>query len=320
MKSARSAKRREAIARRVVQGMKVLSVKLMDLEEDIRALWSEFEGLKDGETIMGCSTKQEFCIKILDRTPRAVRYMLTGGNPVANRAGETVSPSDGRGITEVCLKRLGHLDNWREFCQKENWHPLANALPLMDDDALDSLSEDIKKNGLWNPVVIFQGKVLDGRNRLLASAFVDKAPEFYEWVGTDPTDWVMSQNMYRRNMSITEECIAFSETGAQPLGDKRLRYNHKFDAAKEVIAHLVERLKIGEMTVQTAIAKMRELADGKAIREYITLTRAAWKLYRLMPPDIFLKAYHDSLPVLAGHETLEEFKKCFARLEDTINP
>lgn len=110
MKTAKRTKRREALARRVVQGMKVLSVKLMDLEEDIRALWTEFDNLGDGETIMGCATKREFCIKILDRTPRAVRYMLTGGNPLTKRTGETVSPSestgDSRQITDVVWSKV----------------------------------------------------------------------------------------------------------------------------------------------------------------------------------------------------------------------
>src|SRR5215813_1799333 len=81
--------KRNALARAVVKQMKSLLVELKDLEEDIRQLWVEFEQLPTGEKILGCSTKKEFCEKQLGRTPRAVRYMLEGGN---HRRGETVSP------------------------------------------------------------------------------------------------------------------------------------------------------------------------------------------------------------------------------------
>jgi hypothetical protein len=59
----------------------------------VEELWKRFEELKAGETIAGCKTRKEYCERILHRTPRAVRYMLAGGNPVSKRlAGETVSP------------------------------------------------------------------------------------------------------------------------------------------------------------------------------------------------------------------------------------
>jgi hypothetical protein len=89
-------KNRELLAQRVVDRFVALDAKLTDFEADIRALWKEFDSLKTGEKILGCRTRKHFCAKHLHRTPRAVRYMLSGGNPVSKRqkAGETVSPID----------------------------------------------------------------------------------------------------------------------------------------------------------------------------------------------------------------------------------
>ena len=84
-------RRREILARRVIRKVTVLAAKLVDLEADIRQLWREFESLKPGEMILGCRTKKAFCAKFLHRTPRAVRYMLKGGNP-DNWRGEIISP------------------------------------------------------------------------------------------------------------------------------------------------------------------------------------------------------------------------------------
>jgi hypothetical protein len=58
------------------------------------AMASEALGLfvqEGGQVILGCTTKKQFCEEVLRRTPRAVRYLLDGGNH--HRGGETVSPS-----------------------------------------------------------------------------------------------------------------------------------------------------------------------------------------------------------------------------------
>jgi hypothetical protein len=88
---------REVLAQRIIRAVDSLATKLADLEADIRALWTEFENLPKGETILGCSTKKEFCEKQLHRTPRALRYMLKGDSnpdyvPVAQRE-EIISPA-----------------------------------------------------------------------------------------------------------------------------------------------------------------------------------------------------------------------------------
>ena len=79
---------REALAQRVITGCSLIAPKLKALADDIRSLWAEFEALKPSETIYGCATKKEFCTAHLGRTPRAVRYLLAGGN---NSRGEIVS-------------------------------------------------------------------------------------------------------------------------------------------------------------------------------------------------------------------------------------
>jgi len=55
--------------------------KLVQLKSYIQVLWGRFEDLNDGETIAGCRTKEEFCEKCLNRSIRAVQYMLYGRTP-----------------------------------------------------------------------------------------------------------------------------------------------------------------------------------------------------------------------------------------------
>ena len=61
-------------------------------------------------------------------------------------------------------------------------HPAAKVFPLLKDDGIDLLAEDIKNNGLQSAVAIQKTKdgdylVLDGRNRLRACELVRVEPD-----------------------------------------------------------------------------------------------------------------------------------------------
>ena len=48
------------------------------------------------------------------------------------------------------------------------FHPLADIFPLVEGTQFDELVSDVKVFGLREPILIFEGKVLDGRNRYRA--------------------------------------------------------------------------------------------------------------------------------------------------------
>src|ERR1700677_873101 len=62
------------------------------------------------------------------------------------------------------------------------FHPLAHIFPMLDDDELKTLAEDIKDKGLTEPITLYEGKVLDGRNRYRACGFpdVELSPEYFK--------------------------------------------------------------------------------------------------------------------------------------------
>lgn len=52
--------------------------KLADYREPLMALWLCFDSLGDGEKIMGCETKTEYCKRFLNRSMRAVQHLIYG--------------------------------------------------------------------------------------------------------------------------------------------------------------------------------------------------------------------------------------------------
>jgi ParB-like chromosome segregation protein Spo0J len=76
---------------------------------------------------------------------------------------------------------------------------------MMKGDQFGKFEADLKKHGLQNPVVLFEGKILDGRNRALVAhklGWKIKTVKF-EDLKTEKSalEYVLSANLHRRHLS-----------------------------------------------------------------------------------------------------------------------
>jgi|SRR5215471_5739483 len=83
------------------------------------------------------------------------------------------------------------------------FHPAADLFPLLDEssDSFAELVEDIRDNGLLQPILICNGQILDGRNRLRACQVAGVEPRYETWAGEDPYHRVISLNLHRRHLT-----------------------------------------------------------------------------------------------------------------------
>ena len=85
-------------------------------------------------------------------------------------------------------------------------HELADLLPMIDGVNFENLKVDIAKNGILEPILLFEDRILDGRNRYRAGKAVGHsfaAANFRMFDGTyaEAEAYVFSTNFLRRQMT-----------------------------------------------------------------------------------------------------------------------
>lgn len=91
-------------------------------------------------------------------------------------------------------------------------HPAADVFPMLVDDELQDLADDIKANGLIDPIVLLpDGRLLDGRNRVAACELADVPIRSRVYDGPDPITYVLSLNMARRHLTPGQRAVVALE-------------------------------------------------------------------------------------------------------------
>lgn len=137
-------------------------------------------------------------------------------------------------------------------------HPLAELFPLMEGDAYSALVEDIRAHGVRVPVVMLDGKILDGRNRWRAAHHYDPpipvpTVDYDEASQGPPLDYVVSLNINRRQLSESQRAMVAAKIETMRQGERtdlepsaNLRKVSQGDAA--------EMLNVSPRSVQSAAA------------------------------------------------------------------
>lgn len=92
-------------------------------------------------------------------------------------------------------------------------HEFCALFPALDDGGLAALAADIKSNGLREPITLFGGAIVDGRNRWRACEIAGIEPRYVDYSGR-PEDlllWVASVNLHRRHLSPSQQALIGAE-------------------------------------------------------------------------------------------------------------
>jgi hypothetical protein len=84
-------------------------------------------------------------------------------------------------------------------------HPLCTLFPRLSGAEFNTLRDDIKINGLRQPIVLHEGMILDGGNRYRACLDAGVEPVFAEFAGGNLVSFVLSANLHRRHMTAPQQ-------------------------------------------------------------------------------------------------------------------
>ena len=138
-------------------------------------------------------------------------------------------------------------DTFNTKTETLEFHEIAEIFPLMEQEDIERLAQDIKLHGQREAIKLFEGKILDGRSRYKACILAGKEPIVENLSTDDPLKYVISCNVHRRHMNETQRAWV-----AANICDTQICVQH--DAAK--------MMNVSLRSVSSAIA-----AKSKAIPE-----------------------------------------------------
>lgn len=161
------------------------------------------------------------------------------------------------------------------------FHPIANAFPLMDERELDDLVEKIKEaNGVYVPIILYEGKILDGRNRYRACKLARIAPRYEFFTGTteEAIQRAAAANLGRKHytddqLAASAAELANMKEGATP-GNKRAAKttspNGPVVSSEETAPTLISQKKAADMLKVShkkvkRVAAIKKTPDGEKL-------------------------------------------------------
>lgn len=134
-------------------------------------------------------------------------------------------------------------------------HPLSSAYPDMQDDEYEKLVKSIDRIGLQNPIVLFEGMIIDGWHRYLACADTHEIIKTIELASdVSPQDYVVSQNENRRHL--TQSQLAYA---AIKVYEWRKEGSNNLPNSAQY-AELGEHNKINDLQDKKTAAQIAKLA------------------------------------------------------------
>ena len=109
-----------------------------------------------------------------------------------------------------------------------DFHPVADIFPLMGEVEFGELAEDIRENGLLEPIWVYcsgdsEERIIDGRNRYLACERVGVVPAFRRYSGVDSglVAFVLSLNLRRRHLSESQRAMVAARVSNLSDGQRK---------------------------------------------------------------------------------------------------
>ncbi|HNP42606.1 MAG TPA: hypothetical protein PKI24_23950, partial [Nitrospira sp.] len=189
-------------------------------------------------------------------------------------------------------------------------HPLCTLFPRLEGREFDTLVDDIRSNGLREPIITHEGMILDGGNRAAACAAAGVDPRYEQFAGGNLVTFVLSANLHRRHLSPGQAAAIVASAqdwaNAQTVGNPQLRNVAQLDTAKD----RAEISGASHRTQQSAdkVAKADPELARRVAHGEVSLPAAVAQVENkpIKPPKPKLLSEEESARILADNAELRE--------------
>lgn len=197
------------------------------------------------------------------------------------------------------------------------FHPIAGIFPLIDGDEFSGLVDDIRAHGVREPIWLFDGKILDGRNRYRAAieAGVEFKTRTFTGTAIEAIQHVWSLNRTRRHLSASQAAIADARRNAmtdayapvrEAARERRLEGNSRGGSVSKSPQQIAETTS--HSLSQQASAGIRPRADGET-RQVRARAAGTNRTYIDLADRLVAERPELAAEVEAGKKTLSQVQR-----------
>lgn len=177
-------------------------------------------------------------------------------------------------------------------------HRVANVFPMMSEEEFEELKTDIAANGLKEPVWLYKGQIIDGRNRYKACTQLKIKPQTREWNGKGSLiSFVLSLNLKRRNLTSSQkaavglEALPFFEEEAKQRNGGRPWKSQNVDGKADTKKPTQKIEQVAKKNGHLAAAQAAQAVGTN--RQYVSDA----KKLKEKAPDLFTEVHQGNLAI-----------------------
>jgi hypothetical protein len=141
-------------------------------------------------------------------------------------------------------------------------HPFAELFPELPPEELAQLARDIKERGQLEPIILYKGVILDGRNRYRACQIAGVKPRIEEFdakaTKRSPEEFVLSRNLRRRHLTVGQKAAIALEWSEQIELSADPQKNKSRGRPKGAVSEGAKKIGINERRV----FEVRQIRDA----------------------------------------------------------
>jgi hypothetical protein len=185
-------------------------------------------------------------------------------------------------------------------------HPIAMIFPPMSGAEIDTLAQDIKANGQQVLIWLYEGKCIDGRNRIEACKRLRIEVKTQPYLGNDPLKFVISQNLHRRHLNESQRAVIAAQVAKLQKGANQ---HTKEDGPNDPsISEAAKMLNVSPKSVKRARNVLEKAAPElvERVREGTLRVGKVNKKVLALPEDQQVKAVDAQKPELPASTKLAD--------------